>query len=57
MNPYVICYVDECRHNQDRKCTKKVIFVGPESGNEFKDGERVCYPACREFEEAEDDNL
>lgn len=49
----VICYINECVHNDCRRCKKDkkdLVSIGMKTSSEFECGERIRYPICEDFE-------
>lgn len=53
---FVYCSCDECMYNRDRMCGKESISISWTTSNEFRCGERICYPVCADYKEVVDDD-
>lgn len=50
---FIHCYINGCRYNADRTCTRHLISIGLKASSEFCCGDRVHYPVCEDYEEIE----
>lgn len=50
------CRAEFCAYNRNGVCGKETLAsIGYKSSGEFRNGERIVYPVCEDYQEVEDD--
>lgn len=50
----IICYCEDCVHNEGRQCQRQFIEIDYENKDSLKRNDKVC-AACNRYEKKEDE--